>query len=105
MGWLNLLAVHFVLTALPTAGEFNWPWALLVFAVGQPLVFFTGGLIGDALEARWYPTPELGQPGVVEVWLDKVAKGSKNLQIVLTLIAQLFANLLVILSHLGLYGQ
>ncbi len=45
MGGLNL-AAGWALLSNPYS-EFNWPWALLLFLVFQPLIFATGGWIGS----------------------------------------------------------
>lgn len=106
MGWLNLLAVAFMLTRLPSGGELSWLWALLVFGLGQPLVFTTGGMVGDALERRRRPEREdEPAPTGVDGTLERLAKGSENLQLIYAFVAQVVADALVVASHLGLFER
>lgn len=104
VGFLNLIAVGWILDSLASSPHFNWPWAILLFVVGQPLLFTTAAFIGGSLKERKYPDEEPRKRTPWEVRLEKWAKGSKNLQIILGLLAQVASIVLAVFAYFGFSG-
>jgi hypothetical protein len=105
VGLLNLIAVAWIIDRLPSNPHFNWPWALLLFAVGQPLLFITGAFIGDSIEDKKFP----GRKGPrsrtgFEDWIERFARGSKNLQIIFGFVAQLGSIVFAVFAFFGFRG-
>lgn len=79
--------------------DFNWPAALLLFAIGQPLIFVTAGLFGRTiLRAFWKlpPAQEALPISKVESWLERLARGRKDLETAYTLVINLATQALAI---------
>ena len=105
VGLLNLIAVAWLMDSLPSRPHFDWPWAFLLFAVGQPSLFVTAAFIGVSIEEKSFP--ERKGPRKRTVWEERIerwARGSKNLQIIFGFLAQVASIVLAVFAYVGFSG-
>lgn len=99
LGVVNLLVLSWLVPLLPSKPDFNWPWALVVFEVGQPAIFASAGLLARTILRRFVQPPPGVEPlrlSALENILERAARGSKNLEVLISLVPNVLSHWLAI---------